>query len=343
MSEKTPPAAEQAPTAVEVLDRNVAPTPDQIPDLGLVPSRNYMQAVELGHVAAASGLYPDARTAARAAMVIMVGMDLGIPPAASLMGIHIMESSDGKVHFLIEGKLLGSLINEREGYAYKVLSSSEEACELEFLRDGERIGPNIVWDKAKAVKASLWGKKGPWQNYPAEMLRWRALAEGTRIYFPEVLSGQSIYVEGEFGESDTNYRAALEGPKAPPALADEEAEGLRKNADEIFAEIVALNPDRLLRGRKERMVKQAEHSHTALQGVVASLEDLRDTEATYQARLTELEEVAGEKPTKEVKARAERRGSQRERIEVVEKALADAREAAETPAATEGGEDAVEA
>lgn len=334
MSEKTTPAAEQA-TAVEVLDRNTPPTPDEIPALGLTPSRNYMQAVELGHVAAASGLYPDARTAARAAMVIMVGMDLGIPPAASLMGIHIMESSDGKVHFLIEGKLLGSLINEREGYAYKVLSTSEEACELEFLRNGEPAGPNITWDKAKAVKAGLWNKKGPWQNYPAEMLRWRALAEGTRIYFPEVLSGQSIYVEGEFGESDTNYRQALEGPQAPPALADEEAETLRKEADEIFAEIVALNPDRLLRGRKARMIKQAEHSHAALRDVVGSLEDLRDTEAVYQERLADLTEVAGEKPAKEVAARAERRGSQRERIEVVEKALTTAREAADKGASGE--------
>lgn len=304
-----------ASAEVEVLN----PAPEDVLAPGVQPSRNYMKAVELGHVAAASGLYPEARTAARAAMVIMVGMDLGLGPAAALQGIHIMEKSD-KVTFLIEGKILAALVNRHPDLGYKVLKRSEEEVEIQFLRDGEPAGPNIVWTMADAARAGLAGKP-TYKSYPREMLTWRALAEGVRIYAPEVLAGQPVYVDAEFGEERGTYREALEGPKKAEPLTDPEAEALREEAETIYRELVELNPERLLRGRKTTMVRNAEHSHAALRDVVSSLADLRDTEAQIVRAKADLTSKLGEKPAKDIIARAERRGSQRERLDVLTAAL----------------------
>lgn len=42
---------------------------------------------------------------------------------------------------------------------------------------------------ADAKKAGLWGKQGPWQQYPARMLQLRARGFALRDAFPDVLRG----------------------------------------------------------------------------------------------------------------------------------------------------------
>jgi len=303
---------DQPTQAVEVLDRDQAPTPEQIRQLGLHPSPSYMQAIELGHVIAASQLVPTARTAARAAVVIMLGLDMGLSPSAAVTGIHVIEDKDSKVNFVIEGRVLGALVNERPGIAYKVEESSDEKAVLSFWRDGEEVGPKITWDQARAVRAGLWGK-GAWNKHPNEMLRWRALGEGVRIYFPEVISGSRIYVEGEIDEPGS-VREALEGPQPPPQLADEEAEELRGEALEIWKQINQLNPERMTEGRLVAALRKAGHSHTELRLAVRRLgEGLREEEA-FQEAYSALVESFGEQVAKDAAKVAERRGSMPEKV-----------------------------
>lgn len=54
------------------------------------------------------------------------------------------------------------------------------------------------WDVAKARKAGLWGNKGPWTNYPAAMLRSRAISEVVRMAATDVMAG-AIYTPEELG------------------------------------------------------------------------------------------------------------------------------------------------
>lgn len=55
-----------------------------------------------------------------------------------------------------------------------------------------------TWDQAKAVKAKLWGNKGPWTQYPAAMLRARAISEVVRMGAQDVMAG-GIYTPEELG------------------------------------------------------------------------------------------------------------------------------------------------
>jgi hypothetical protein len=330
----------ETPPEVEVLPVQADPPASPMLPPGVQPSRNYMAAVQLGHVLSESGYYTDAREPAKAAVKVMVGMDLGLSPTASLQAIHTIES-EGRVQFLIEGKLLAALVKMRDGYDYRFakddkgeVQRTDERVEIEFWRGDTRQEPNMVWTMEKARKAGLTAKKSKmYEKYPAEMLTWRALAEGVRIHFPELIAGQPIYAFEEFGEDveEVRLRDALAPAKAQP-LTDEKAEELRTKARAAFDALVEINPDRMPAGRFAQMITNAEHSHEQLGNVVASLEDLRDTEGEIAELKSALETEVDPDTFKEVVGRADRRGSNRERIEVLRNALE------ETTGANGGGD-----
>lgn len=47
----------------------------------------------------------------------------------------------------------------------------------------------VTWDEAKARRAGLWGQRGPWTQYPAQMLRSRAITEVCRQGASDALAG----------------------------------------------------------------------------------------------------------------------------------------------------------
>lgn len=286
---------------------------------GLVPSRNYAQAVELGKVLAASGYYADARDPAKAAVKVMIGMDMGVSPTAALSAIHIIES-EGRLVPLVEGKLLAGIIKARPGYDYEVVEYSIEKVTLRFLRGGHPLEPDITWTAEDTQRAQLGGKRNH-QRYPRQMNFWRAIAEGVRMHFPEIIGGQPIYAQEEFGDGDEALAKALE-PGKPAALTDEQAEEQRKQARAIYDELKEINPERVPPGRFAQMVSNAEHSHEQLANLIGALEGLRDSERRYKDLSAEIAERIPADAYKALIGRAERRGSNQERIELLEEALA---------------------
>jgi hypothetical protein len=316
--------------STEVAERPEAITAAPLPE-GVRPSPNYMRAIELGHVLAKSGFYADARDPAKAAVKVMIGMDLGISPTAAIQGIHTREDS-GKIAFIIESKLLGSVIKQRDGYDYKVVERTAENCILRFFKDGKAVdddeglaGPDVSFSKEDADRADLTGptrsgKPGMYDKYPEEMLFWRCLAKGIRIHFPELMAGQPVYVDAEMGEDSDSLKRALEPAPAPP-LSDAKAENLREKARAAYDELKEINAERVPPGRFASMVKGAEHSHAQLEGVVEALEDLRDTEKRIVELLGEIEPKIPADAFKALKGRVERLGSNRARVEALEEAL----------------------
>lgn len=296
----------------------------------LTPSRNYSQAVVLGRVLADSGYFTDARDPAKAAVKVMFGMDMGISPTAALSAIHLIESQ-GRMVPVIEGKVLAALIKSRPDLDYEVTEYLEEAVTVVFRRkvgkSWRRLKPEIRWTENDSQRAGLHTKENH-KRYPRTMKLWRALAEGQRLHFPELTMGSPIYVEEEMSDSDVQQveRAGL--PPGPPPLADEKSEAQRAKARAAYDELRAINADRLVPGRFATMLAGAEHSHAQLDNVIASIEDLRDTEQRIVELRLELE--ASSLPKSAIKAacdRAERQGSQRDRIRVLEGAIAEAADA----------------
>jgi len=318
MPDESPPVEAVAAPVADVADPQIEELALAVPER---PTSTYMEAIEFGKVAAMSNLYPQAHNAARAAMVAAMGAALGVPFPIALSKIHILEH-DGKITFIIEGALLGALINQREGIAYKVVTTTDEEAEIEFLKGGEQVGPNCKWDVSRATRAGLWGKN-VWKKYPNEMLRWRALAEGTRLYFPEVIAGGAVYVEGEIDDGPGSLAEALTGPPRPPALADAEAEEIREQIEEVWKSLAEVNPDRMSRDRMRAALARFGHSHVELRQMLGQMEDLLADEKELQGLIGQLREKEDEKVVKEVVARAERRGSPGEKLDVLRAALAD--------------------
>ncbi len=142
-----------------------------------------------------SGLAPrDLKTPEAIMIAMQHGMELGLSPAQSLQSIAV--------------------INGRPslwGDAALALVKSHPECDdvIEtFEKDGEegvtaiceilRRGKQPVKRKfnvAMAKKAGLWGKAGPWTQYPMRMLQMRARSWAMRDAFPDALKGVGMAEE----------------------------------------------------------------------------------------------------------------------------------------------------
>lgn len=114
--------------------------------------------------------------------VIMAGAELGIPPMASLRGIHLVK---GKV--CMDYSLMIGLLR-RAGYGVQWLAKSGTRCEL-LLTHRDGTTHTEVWDVERAKKAGLWGGPGSWTNYPEAMLTARCTSSAARAFAGDVLAG----------------------------------------------------------------------------------------------------------------------------------------------------------
>ena len=114
--------------------------------------------------------------------VIMAGAELGIPPMASLRGIHLVKGKVGMDYSLMIGLM------RRAGYGVQWVTKSATRCELLLThRDGTTHAE--VWDVERAKKAGLWGNSGPWSTYPEAMLTARCVSSAARAFAGDVLAG----------------------------------------------------------------------------------------------------------------------------------------------------------
>jgi hypothetical protein len=172
-------------------------------------------AMTLGEVFYKSGMFPDVKSEAQAVVKVLAGQELGLPPFASIQGIEIVEGKP-----TLKPVLLAGLIRRRGAYDYAVLETTEERAEIAFYRvapDGGRtyLGSSS-YDMARAQKANLAGKHN-WRTRPQEMLYWRAMSNGVRMYCPDVVLG-GAYVEGEVDDAPSQQPTTPIPTVPPPAL-----------------------------------------------------------------------------------------------------------------------------
>jgi hypothetical protein len=186
-------------------------------DLVLAQTRvlNADEAHHLGSLLAASEFFKDSKDAAKAAVKVMAGAELGFGPVASMTGIHIVE---GKVS--LGAKLVAAAIERSERYSFRVDPQrfNEQECAIDFYKHGELVGTS-VFTMADATKAGVAGKDN-WRKYPRNMLFARAMTNGAQWYAAGVFGGP-IYTPEELG-ADVDAEGeiiALPTDEAPPESA----------------------------------------------------------------------------------------------------------------------------
>lgn len=123
------------------------------------------------------------------------GHELGLSPMQALQNIAVVNGRP-----CIWGDLMIALV-KRSAVCEDVHEFSEgEGDQMVAVCVAKRRGmePNEQrFSVADAKKAGLWGKQGPWTNYPKRMLQMRARGFALRDAFPDVLSGLISREEAE--------------------------------------------------------------------------------------------------------------------------------------------------
>ena len=142
--------------------------------------------------------------AANAFVAAETGAALGLEPLQALASIAVI---NGRA--TLSSDLMAAVIR-RAGHTLRIVENSPESVTATLLRaDDKNFRFEVTWDKDKAVKAGLWGQRGPWSQYPTQMLRARAITEVARQGASEALMGM-IYSPEDFGATITDTGEVLE-------------------------------------------------------------------------------------------------------------------------------------
>jgi hypothetical protein len=159
---------------------------------------------------AKSGLAPKGVESPEAIFVaVEMGMELGIPPMMALQNTAVVNGRPG-----VFGDLPLALV--------RASGLLEEYSEEEIGKPGEdtwgfkcicrRLGSpkskSEVFTVADAKRAQLWGKAGPWTQWPKRMLKFRARGFLLRDEFGDVLKGVKTVEELEEQSAEERFQRA---------------------------------------------------------------------------------------------------------------------------------------
>lgn len=163
--------------------------------LAIVPT-DIEQCFRLAGAIAAANMAPASYNRdANAIMIgIMHGMEVGFTPMAALQSIAVINGmptiwGDGALGLVRGSGLLEDFAESLHGQGEKM----EAVCTIKRKDQTSEIVRHFSVEDAK--KASLWGKKGPWQQYPQRMLQMRARSWALRDGFADVLRGLGVREE----------------------------------------------------------------------------------------------------------------------------------------------------
>jgi hypothetical protein len=118
-------------------------------------------------------------------VAVQMGAELGLPPMQALQNIAVINGRPS-----VWGDAMLALIRAHHSCEY-VIEEFEDATMTAICKAKRRGNPEQVlrFSKADAETAKLWGKEGPWKQYPKRMLQMRSRGFALRDVWPDVLRG----------------------------------------------------------------------------------------------------------------------------------------------------------
>jgi hypothetical protein len=178
---------------------------------------------------AASGLAPKGIQTKEAIFIaIEMGLEVGLPPMAALQNIAVINGrpsiwgdaqlavvrSTGEVEEFAEWYEQGGKKLARNPVAFG--DDTTAVCRVK--RRGYDA-TETAFSVADAKQAKLWGKEGPWSQYPGRMLRFRARSFGLRDTFGDALKGlraaEEVQDDIELNVTPPAAAAEIPAPGAP--------------------------------------------------------------------------------------------------------------------------------
>lgn len=151
-----------------------------------------------------SNYFTDAKSEAQAIVKVMAGAELGLPPFASMTGIHIIQGKP-----VLGANVIATLVKNDPRYDYRIKQADETACILEWYENGKRVG-EAGFTSVEAQAAGLTSKDN-WKKYRSDMLFARAISRGARRFAPGIFGGSPVYTPDEMGADVDEEGNVLEG------------------------------------------------------------------------------------------------------------------------------------
>ena len=145
-----------------------------------------------------SGFSPKGMNQAAIATAVQTGMEVGLSPMAALQSIAVINGRPGMYGDAAKALCEASGLVEDYDQWYEIGSKRVDRLPAKLPDDcvcvvsSKRIGRRPIitsFSVADAKAAGLWAKAGPWSQYPARMLMFRARGFNLRDNFGDVLKG----------------------------------------------------------------------------------------------------------------------------------------------------------
>lgn len=163
---------------------------------GFMIIQNLAQAVECAKIIARSGFCPKSFQGKPddVLVALQMGSELGLKPMQALQNIAIINGKPS-----LYGDAMIAVCRQAANFEYisEEYHSEDNSYTCRAKRKGE---PEVVqnFSEKDARLSKLWGKQGPWTDYPKRMLQMRARGFALRDCFPDLLRG--IVDQSEAGD-----------------------------------------------------------------------------------------------------------------------------------------------
>ena len=161
-------------------------------------------------------MLPKNMDAGQATIAILFGMKMGIDPLAAVQNIAVINGRP-----CVWGDACGAICQAliEDEFLEEVGHGEEYKAVYHVKRKGRSREMIREFGFQDAKRAGLWGKPGPWTQYPKRMMMIRARAFAYRDAFPDLLKGIRIVEE----ENDTPIDITDKGNASPAPYEKENA------------------------------------------------------------------------------------------------------------------------
>ena len=212
-------------------------------------------------------------------LAIQCGAEIGLAPLQSLQSIAVVNGRPS-----VYGDAALAVCKASAVCEYVIESIEGDGEQMVATCTAQRRGypqPTVVkFSVSDAKKASLWGKSGPWSQYPRRMLQMRARGFALRDAFPDVLKG---LVTAEEAQDYPQPVAASEPVVVRPKFDNDEP----RPAKVVLSPKVKAEPQRT-RAEAGRLAISAAKAIEACESLRLKLDTYHDADEITDAEFSEL-------------------------------------------------------
>ncbi len=165
-----------------------------------LPSTNHLttlQSIANALVGSSAALPRDCGNGQAIFRKLLTGLELGLPPMASLHEISII---DGKA--TLNARVMVAIVRNRALGDIMPIVNTIETATVRVTRPNWPTHRDVMFTIEDARRAGLL-RKDNWKKYPADMLMARAISRAAKLFFQEVFAG-CAYIPDELGVETTS-------------------------------------------------------------------------------------------------------------------------------------------